>query len=174
MISFVSLSITSESPGGVSLQGCTYTPFGGTITLSPSSEYQMGTSVWYHLLLLIGQSIEMPPIQSCKYCLFLSGMNLLLLDNSASLSRTCVCFTYHSLSSIISIGLPPLSLTGISCSLSSKESMQPESSSILVASILASDTFKPLSGPDIWVISPFKSIATNGLSPSSLNIATSF
>ena len=134
----------------------------------------MGTSVWYHLLLLIGQSIDIPSTQSCRYCLFLSGMNLLLLDNSISFSRTCVCLTYHSLSKIISIGFPPLSLTGISCSLSSKDSRQSKSSSILVASILASLTFKPLSGPEICVISPFRSMATKGLSPSSLNIATSF
>ena len=122
----------------------------------------------------MGQSIDMPSIQSCKYCRFLSGMNLHSSESSFNLSRICVCLTYHSFSRIISIGFPPLSLTGTSCKRSSVESRFPDERSISIALLLASITFIPDNGPEISVISPLRLIATNGLIPSSLNIETSF
>ncbi len=101
-------------------------------------------------------------------------MKLQLLDSSESLSITCVCLTYHSFSKIISTGLEPLSLTGISCNLLLFEDSFPDSSRILIASFLASKTLFPTRGPDISVIFPSKSMAANGFKPSSLNIETSF
>ena len=122
----------------------------------------------------MGQSMEIPSIQSCRNCLFLSGMKLQFSDSSDNRSITCVCLTYHSFSRIISTGFDPLSLTGISCNLFSFEDNFPDSSRIDIASFLASNTLWPCNGPEISVIFPSRSIAWKGFNPSSLNTETSF
>ena len=101
-------------------------------------------------------------------------MKLISETNSFIRSKVCVCLTYHSLSNIISTGLFPLSLTGISCSWSLIEDNLFSCSKISIAFFLASITDKPDRGPEISVISPFRLIATNGSKPNSLKTDTSF
>ena len=144
------------------------------MTFVSSSLYQIGISVWYQRRRLIGQSMLMLSIQSRRNCRFRTGWNSMLSMCSRMRSWICVWRTYHSFNRIISTGFLPRSETGTSWSRSTDcTSLQPLSSNSM-ALALASMTGMPARGPATSVILPSRSMAWNGVRPSSRKTATSF